>query len=146
MGTQNFEVLDTVDNGTVETVKCGRFVRDGVIRTIYEERLHSLKWQSRDAMRSELVPITQWGFLGEVIPTGLHGTSMKFSMQRLSISYFIRLGVLIKLRVETHTFEVLVHNQATLHVFQDEALVSNIWPNGKARNIGGINGSQSGMR
>ena len=36
-------------------------------------------------------------------------------------------------------------NQATLHVFKNEALVSYIRPNGKASNKDGIDGRQSGM-
>ena len=32
-------------------------------------------------------------------------------------------------------FERLIDNRATLHVLKNEALVPNIWANGKARNI-----------
>ena len=45
---------------------------------------------------------------------------------------------------EHNMFKVLLDNQATLHVFKNEALVSNIRAGRKA-SIGGIDGSQSGM-
>ena len=38
-------------------------------------------------------------------------------------------------------FKVLLDSQATLHVLKNDALVSDIRPNCKANNIGGINGS-----
>ena len=44
-----------------------------------------------------------------------------------------------------HMFRVLLGNQATLHVFKNEAMVSNNRANWKPRNIGGIDGIQSGM-
>ena len=59
--TQHFEMLDTVDIERVEMLKCRRFVRDGVIQTMYEERLGPLKQQLVDAMKSELELMTQWG-------------------------------------------------------------------------------------
>ena len=44
-----------------------------------------------------------------------------------------------------HTiFKVLLENQATLHVFKNNSLVSNIRAEGNA-SIGGIYGSQTGM-
>ena len=34
--TEHFEMLDTVKIGRVELVKCRRFIRDGLIRTMYK--------------------------------------------------------------------------------------------------------------
>ena len=50
-----------------------------------------------------------------------------------------------KLSAGNHIFKVLLDNQATKHVFKNEALVSNTRTNRKAHNVGGIDGSQSCM-
>ena len=60
-------MLDTVDAGRVEMLKCRRIIRDGVI-TMYEERLDPLNQQLVEAMRSELDLMTQKGACGEFIP------------------------------------------------------------------------------
>ena len=52
-------MLDIVDVGRVEMLKCRLFIRDGVIRTVSEERLDPLKQQLVDAMRSEFDLMTQ---------------------------------------------------------------------------------------
>ena len=52
---------------------------------------------------------------------------------------------MIKSSGGNHSIKVLLDNLAALHVFKNKALVSYIRPNGKASNIGGIDGSQSGM-
>ena len=62
--------------------------------------------------------------LGDVIPAEKDGTGMEYSMQRLSIS--TDLVVATKLSGGNHSFKVLLDDQATLHVFKVEALVSNI--------------------
>ena len=74
-------MLETVDVGRVELLKCRRFVRDGLTRTVCEERLDSLKQQPVDAMRSGLDLMTQWVVLGEVNPAEIYGTGMEFSMK-----------------------------------------------------------------
>ena len=76
-------MVDTVNVGRVEMLKCRHFIRDGVLRAMYEEHLDSLKQKLVDTMRSELNPMTQWGVLGEVIPAEMDGNGMEFSMQRL---------------------------------------------------------------
>ena len=64
---------DTVDVGRVELLKCRRFVRDLVIRTMYKDRLDPLKQPLVDTMRSELDLMTQRGVHGEVIPAEIGG-------------------------------------------------------------------------
>ena len=97
-----------------------RYVRDGVIRSMYEERLDQLNQQLVDAMGPELDLMTQWGLIGEV-------TGMEVSMQRLNISS--DLVFLTKLSGGNNCFKVLLDNQATLHVFKNVVLVPNIRPN-----------------
>ena len=41
--------------------------------------------------------------------------------------------------------EVLLDNQASLHVFKNDALVNNIVPMKQSKDIGGIDGTHSGM-
>ena len=86
-------------------------------------------------MRSELDLMTQWGEIGV--------TCMECSMHRLSISS--EMVFITKLSAGNHSFMVLLDNQATVHEFKSEALVSKICPNGETRNIGGIDGSHSGI-
>ena len=52
--TQHFEMLDTVDIGIVEMLKCRRFVQDGVTQTMYDERVDTLKQQLVDARGQNL--------------------------------------------------------------------------------------------
>ena len=70
-------------------------------------------------MRSERDLTTQMGVFGIVIPAGIEGTALKCSIS----SDWVFMTKL----------------------FKNEALVSNLRANDKARNIGGIDGSQSGM-
>ena len=59
--TQHFEMLGTVEFAKEELLKCRRFVRDGVMRTMYEKRLDPLRQQLVNTIRSELDLMTQWG-------------------------------------------------------------------------------------
>ena len=79
-------MLDTVDVGKVELLKCRCFVRDGVIRTIYEEHLDPLKQQLVDATRSDLDLMTQMEVLGDEFLAGIDGTGMECIMPKLSCS------------------------------------------------------------
>ena len=81
--TQRFEMMDTVDVGRVEMLKCRRFVRDGEIQTMYEKRLNPLKHQLVDALRPTLDLKTQMRVLGEVFPAGIDSTGMEASIPRL---------------------------------------------------------------
>ena len=87
--------------------------------------------------------MTQWRVFDDVISVEIDGADMECSMQRLSISSV--LVFMTKLSGGNNCFKVRLDNQATLHVFKNEVLVSNIHPNDRARNIGGIDDSQSGM-
>ena len=71
------------------------------------------------------------------------GIGMECSMQRFG--YPSDWIFMTKLSGGNNDFKVLLDNQATLHVFKNEALLSNFRPNGKAWTIGGIDGNQSGM-
>ena len=83
--------------------------------------------------------MTQMGVFGIIIPVDPDGLGMECSMQRFN--YPSDWVFMTKLSGGNHRFKVLLDNQA----YKNEALVSNIRPNGKARSIGGIDGSQSGM-
>ena len=70
--------------------------------------------QSGDAMRSEIDLMTQMGVVSEVILVEPDGRGVKSSMQWLNVCDGDRM------------YKVLIDNQASLHVFKNEALVPNI--------------------
>ena len=60
--------------------------------------------------------MTQFGVLGEEFSQEIDGTGMEASMQRLSI--LSDLVFITKSSGGNHSFEVLLDNQVTLHVFK----------------------------
>ena len=62
LGTQHFEMLDTVDDERVELLKCWSSTRYGAIQTRSEGHLEPLQQQLVAVVGSELGPKTQMKF------------------------------------------------------------------------------------
>ena len=95
-------------------------------------------------MKAQLHMMTYAGMNGDIVGVSPDGKGVDITKQRFLMTSRCEWVFMKNFVSEHNMYKTLLDNQATLHVFKNEALVSNIRASRKV-SIDGIDGRRTGM-